>query len=228
MSRTTRIIIGGIAGIALVAAIVLIAIYVSGGSGEASQPISEATLAPAVDGITFSIVPAESQVRFELDEDLRGQRVTVVGVTDQVAGQIRVDRERPWNTEVGPIRVNMRTMQTDNEFRNRAIRGQILLSAQDEFEFAEFVPTALSGLPETVAVGEPFSFQMAGDLTLRGISQPVTFDVTVTPASETRLEGSAQTTVTRAQFGLNIPSVPGVANVEEDVLIAIDFVALAG
>lgn len=228
MSRTTRIVIGGAALVALVAAVVLIFVYVSGGSGEASQAISEATLAPAAGGITFSIVPEESQVRFELDEDLRGQRVTVVGVTDQVAGQIRVDRERPWNTEVGPIRVNVRTMQTDNEFRNRAIRGQILLSAQDEYEFAEFVPTALSGLPEVVAVGEPFSFEMTGDFTLRGISQPVTFEVTVTPASETRLEGTAQTTVTRTQFGLNIPSVPGVANVEEEVLIAIDFVAVAG
>lgn len=227
MSRNLRIMIGVAAAVVLIAAAALVYVYVSGGSGEASGAISEVTLAPEGSGLTFSIVPEESQVRFELDEDLRGQRVTVVGATNQVSGQIRVDRELPQNTEVGTIRVNVRTMQTDNDFRNRAIRGQILLSAQDEYEFAEFAPAALSGLPERVAVNEPFSFQMTGDLTLRGITQPVTFDVTVTPVSETRLEGSARATVTRAQFSLNIPSVPGVANVEEDVLIAIDFVAVA-
>jgi hypothetical protein len=55
----------------------------------------------------------------------------------------------------------------------------------------------------------------------------VTFDVTVTLASAERLEGNATTTVMRGDYQLSIPSAPGVADVSEEVIISIDFVALA-
>jgi hypothetical protein len=38
--------------------------------------------------------------------------------------------------------------------------------------------------------------------------------------------GTATTSIARAEFNLSIPNVPGVANVEETVLLAIDFVAV--
>ena len=49
----------------------------------------------------------------------------------------------------------------------------------------------------------------------------------VTPVSETRIEGSAHATVLRADYGLQIPNAPGVANVSEEVGLEIDFVATA-
>ena len=119
---------------------------------------------------------------------LRGSPVTVVGVTDQVAGQIAIDPANPAATQLGEIRVNARTLATDNDFRNRAIKNQILDT--NTYEFVTFQPTELVGLPETVTVGQPFSFQVVGDLTIRDVTQPVTFDVTVTPVSETAYRGS--------------------------------------
>jgi polyisoprenoid-binding protein YceI len=224
-------------------------VYVSGGSGtpsqlidaptlaasdptdttepEATQPADGATQSASGNTVLFNIVPEESAVRFEIDEDLRGQRNTVIGRTNQVAGQIEVDFDNPAASRVGTIRINVRTLLTDDEFRNRAIRGQILLSARDEYEFGEFVPTSITGLPDEVTIGEPISFQVMGDLTLRGSTNPVTFDVTVTPVSETQLEGTASTVVDRTLYGMEIPSVPGVANVEEEVELYIDFVATA-
>lgn len=55
----------------------------------------------------------------------------------------------------------------------------------------------------------------------------VTFDVEVHGFSN-RIEGTASSTVSRADFGLVIPSVPIVANVGEEVTLTIDFVALPG
>ncbi|NTV65960.1 MAG: YceI family protein, partial [Oscillochloris sp.] len=46
-----------------------------------------------------------------------------------------------------------------------------------------------------------------------------------TAESNTRLSGSATTTVSRADYGLDIPSVPMVANVSEQVKIEISFMA---
>lgn len=246
MSKTMRLIVGILLGFGIVAVVALAFIWFSGGSGQASAPISAPTL-PAVSeatpaaesaeaapeaaaetsgaAVTFAIVPAESEVRFLLDEDLRGQRITVVGATSEVAGQIRVDFANPSASEVGTIRINMRTLATDNEFRNRAIRGQILRSAEDANEFSDFVPESITGLPETVTIGEAFSFQVTGSFTMLGTARPITFEVSVTPVSETRLEGSARAVINRGDWGLTIPSVPSVANVEEEVELELDFVA---
>ena len=63
-----------------------------------------------------------------------------------------------------------------------------------------------------------------GDLTIRGISNPVTFDVTVDEASADGIEASASATVDRTDWDLNIPSVPFVASVAEEVTLELDLV----
>ncbi len=191
---------------------------------EATEEVAAAS-SGASSPVQYRIVPEESEVRFTLTEDLRGVFTTVIGRTTEVAGDIIVDFGTPANSRVGVIRINARTLATDNEFRNRAIRGEILQSAQDAYEFIEFTPTAVTGLPDALAVGEEITFQITGDLKVRNITAPVTFDVTATAASDERLEGTATAVVTRATYDLQIPNAPGVANVSEDVTVEIDFVA---
>lgn len=278
MSRSARLIVGGIVVVLVLVLVGLVYIWVSGGSATPSSTLvaptlalatqppatsapteevadtaataemtdesaatdeaveataeslasTEATAESASSPVIFSIVSDDSEVRFVLNEILRGAPNTVTGRTDQIAGQIAVDFANPTNSQVGEILINARTLATDNELRNRAIRGQILQSAQDEFEFISFQPSTLEGLPASVTIGEPFEFQVTGDLTIRDVTNPVTFDVTVTPVSETRLEGTATATVQREDYGLTIPNVPGVADVDEAVVLEVDFVAAAG
>jgi polyisoprenoid-binding protein YceI len=195
-----------------------------------NQPTSEAQTAgePAVadqpnDAAIFTIVSQESEVRFILDEVLRGAPTTVVGATNQVSGEIAVDYAQPGNAKVGTILVNARTLATDNDFRNRAIKNEILDTGA--YEFITFTPTQVSGFPENPVLGQAFDFQITGDLTIRDITQEVTFDVHASAQSENRIAGSASAVVTRADYGLEIPSVPGVADVDEEVHLEIDFVA---
>lgn len=193
-----------------------------------NTPIPEPTVeaATALEPVTFNIVSEESQVSFTLEEDLRGVRTTVVGTTNQVAGQIQVDFANPAASRMGAIRINIRSLTTDNDFRNRAIRAEILQSAQAQYEFSDFTPKTISGLPDTIAVGDTITFQVTGDLPLAGVTREVTFDVTLTVASETRLEGVGTTTVLRSDYGLQIPAVPSVANVTDEVALEIQFVAV--
>ncbi|MCA0458310.1 MAG: YceI family protein [Chloroflexi bacterium] len=189
------------------------------------EATAEAAVAVAASGGTlYRIETTGSQVSFTLTEDLRGQPTTVVGTTDQVAGDILVDFTTPANSKLGVIRINARTLSTDQEFRNRAIRSEILESASEDYQFIEFTPTSITGLPDTVVVGSTINFQVVGDLKIRDITQTVTFDVSVT-AGEDKLEGTATTGVTRAQYNLQIPNAPGVANVSDDVTLDIKFVA---
>jgi len=221
--------IGAIIAVVLVGVLVMGAAYIWF-SGESGQP-SRTTAAPALvlqPGDTrslFHITPEESEVRFIIDETLLGNPKTVVGSTNEVAGDLLVDFQNPANSQLGTIRINVRTLETDNEFRTRALRGQILQAERAEFEFAEFTPTALTGLPDMVTIGEPFDFQIGGNLTVHGVTREVTFDATLIPISETHLEGSAQATVRYQDFGMTIPEAPGVANVSNDVQLEIDFAA---
>lgn len=188
-----------------------------------TTPQAGATSAPADAPIIMRIVPAESQVRFVIDEVLNNAPKTVVGTTNQVAGEIAVDPANPTRSRVGVIQVNARTLTTDNEFRNRAIKNRILET--DQYEFISFAPTQLLGLPQSAQIGQSYTFQIVGDLTIRDVTREVTFEVTVTPVSATRLEGSAATTIRYADFGLAIPRVPQVASVADEVRLEIDFVA---
>ena len=173
----------------------------------------------------FRIDNSASTVRFEIDEQLSGLPNHVIGVTDQLAGDIIVDFDQPANSQVGEIRINARTFATDSEIRNRALRSEILESSKPQYEFISFQPTEIRGLPEHVTIGDALTFQVLGSLTIRSISSPVTFDVNATLVSVDELDGSATAHVTRDAFDLTIPSVPNVANVTNEVLLGIDFAA---
>lgn len=190
--------------------------------------MSETAVETVDGGVEFQIVPAESQATFTLEEDLRGTRTTVIGATSEVAGTIMVNLDNPAASAIGAIVINARALETDNSFRNRALRSSILKSAQDAYEFITFEPQALSNFSaESVSVGETLTFDITGSLTIADVTQDLTFNAAVTLESETRISGRATANVLHADYDLVIPEVPSVANVTDDVDLAIHFVAVA-
>ena len=108
-------------------------------------------------------------------------RTTVVGVTNEVGGSILVNLDEPGASSIGAIVINARTLETDNSFRNRALRSSILQSAQDQYEFIVFEPRALSNWSaDSVAVGDTVAFNVTGDLTVVDSTHSVTFAASVT------------------------------------------------
>ena len=198
-------------------------------NGAAKEPAgaSSAATAPVVsdDAVIFEIVPDETEARFAIEQFLHGAGTTVVGTTNQVAGQIAIDPSDPTASKVGVIQVNARTLVTDEDLRNRVIANQILKT--NDHEFVTFTPTKITGLPSQGAVGKSFTFQVAGDLTITDVTKSVTFDATVTPVSETRIEGAAVTTVNYKDFGLLIPDAPVFDTVADEVRLELKFVAKA-
>ncbi|MCP4166066.1 MAG: YceI family protein [Chloroflexi bacterium] len=186
----------------------------------AKQEAEPSSSAPAI----FEIVQEESEARFIIKEVLRGDDKTVIGITDQVSGQIAIDPAKPANSQVGTILVNARTLETDSNFRNRAVKNRILLT--NDFEFVSFEPTEVIGLAESAGIGEPIDFQIAGNLTVTDETHPVVFDVIVTPVSSDRIEGLATVTILYKDFGLFIPDAEAVDTVEDEVTLQLEFVAI--
>ena len=120
-----------------------------------------------------------------------------------------------------------RDLRTDRDLRNRSIRRFILESNKDEYRYITFTPTAIQGLPAHATAGDSFAFQVTGDLKIKDVSKPVTFDVDVKADSEAQISGLAKTTIKRSDFNLSIPSAPGVADVTEEVRLELAFTAKA-
>lgn len=180
----------------------------------------------ASERLLFRISQDESQVTFNIYEELNGAPFTVVGTTNQVAGDVVVDFANPNTSQVGEIVIDLSTLRTDNGNRDNAIRGRILQANQEQYRYGRFVPTDIVGLPTTrVAVGDSITFTITGDLTLVEVTRSVTFEMTLTVESETRLVGRGVTQILYSDFNLRIPSVPFVANVADEVDLFIDFVA---
>ena len=192
----------------------------------APSPAAPAAASPAAatqGQQTYQIRQENSQARFIIDEVLRGSPFTVNGTTNQISGQIVVDPTRPSTAQLGPIRIDARSFATENSQRDRAIQNWVLQTAQ--YPEITFTPKQLMGLPATGNVGETYTFQIVGDLTVHGVTREETFDATLTLESPTQLAGQAQTTIRYADYGINIPQVPIVSGIAETVRLEMDFVA---
>ena len=204
------------------AATVTTAVTTSTPADPGEDPVEEST------AVVYRIEKAESSVRFEIDEILNGSPKRVVGTTSEVAGEMLIDFDDPTASSLGAVVINVRTLETDSSFRDRATRGPILGSARDENEFATFEPTGITGLPDQVTVGDRVSLTVVGDFTLSGVTLPVEFAVEVAVASTERVEVSGTAIVLRSDFGLVIPDVPSVSDVADEITLGIDLVLLAG
>jgi polyisoprenoid-binding protein YceI len=198
---------------------------------QASEPIQaltlaqDATTAVGSSARVFELVAQESEARFVIDEVLQGSPKTVVGTTSQVAGQLAVDPSDLDSAQLGAITIDARSFATDSSQRDRAIQNFIRKTAQNQY--ITFTPTAIVGLPSTTSAGQAVAAQIEGNLTINGVTRPVTFDATIIPQSTERLAGSASSTIRYADWGISIPQVPMVAGVADTARLELDFTAVA-
>jgi len=216
------VIVGGIVG----------AIYIFGAggtkTGAASGTVTVPTLVPTDGATLFTIDGSASKATFTIDEVLFGNPNTVVGETNKVAGQILVNAQDLSKSQLGEIKINVSTLVTDNDLRNRTLQGRILETDTPANQYATFVAKSITGLPESITVGQQVSFKLTGDLTIHQVTKTVTFDAKVTVVSEKQITGTASTSVKYSDFGISIPDVPSVTSVGDTVKLALGFTANAG
>ncbi len=163
----------------------------------------------------------ESKAEFRIGEILRDKPFTAVGTTSTISGDITLfDNALSFST----IRVNARTFKTDSENRDRAIARMILKSEKPENEWITFTVTGISGLPTSASMNRDLPFSMTGNLTIAGVTKPVTFSA-IMNITDTAITGTARTTLKRSDFNLTIPNIPFVASVDDSFPISVTIVA---
>lgn len=189
----------------------------------AVEPTAIPAALPASGGKWFKLQPAETVASFSLTEVLYGTQKTVIGTTGEVQGGLVVDFVDPSQSVLEPIEIGAGSFVTDSGRRDGAIRRFILDAAN--YPLIRFVPQEIAGLPDSVKFGDKLTLSVLGELTITDITRPETFALVVLVASEQRLEGSATATVKRSNYGLRIPSLPFLADVADEVVLEIRFVA---
>ena len=118
--------------------------------------------------------------------------------------------------------VDLSTLQSDSGRRDRAIRERWLESSK--YPLATFVATGVENLPPDADFGKDVAFQVAGDMTIRDITQPLTWDMTAKLDGET-LTGNASTFLYMSDFGFDAPDIAGILKVTDGVTVTVQFTA---
>lgn len=229
MNRTLSIMLIIVAAVAVIGVGVFLYLTrdIAAPSAEISASVQAVEVAADNAAAVFQIEPAGTTAEYNIYELLNGEDKTVVGTTNQVAGEIALNLSDLTLSQIGELRINARTFATDNSRRDNAVARFVLQSEAAANEFIVFQPTQISGLAGSASVGDTVQFSVTGDLTIVGVTQSVTFDVTATLNSADQLTGRAETTISRADFNLRVPDVPFVANVADDVTLKLIFTASA-
>lgn len=172
---------------------------------------------------TFSIVPEESMLTYTVTQVLLsegGRTEQIVGRTHQLAGQFALNYDDPRNSGFGSITANLNTLTSGHRERDEALRSNWLEFAR--FPLAYFLVKEVRNFPSDFQPAKPLDFQLVGDLTLKGVTRPATWDTTAALYLD-RLKGTATTHIHLADFGIPLPVVPGVIEVRDGITVTLEY-----
>ncbi len=170
---------------------------------------------------TYALDPTHSRIGFVA----RHAMVTKVrGSFDEFEGSGNFDSEHPEHSQL-QLTIQAASIDTRNEDRDAHLRSNDFFD-METYPTITFVSTAVE------AVGDD-GYRVTGDLTIKGVTKPVTvdFDYTgtaVDPFGNHRLGFEGRTTVNRKDWGVNWNAVleAGGVLVSDKVILELDVSAI--
>lgn len=169
----------------------------------------------------FVVVPGDSSAKYVVEETLSGLPATAVGVTTDVTGEIYLTADGLYDGAESKFMVDLSTLKTDESRRDNFVRDNVLQTRQ--FQFAEFVIESVDGFPAGYVEGDEASLTLAGTMTIRDVSLPMTFTVLARQAADT-LTATADTQFLMSDFGIDPPQVT-IAKAKDGVVLQVVLIA---
>lgn len=168
--------------------------------------------APANGAASSWVATADSTVGYRVTEVLFGVDTEGVGRTNQVDGSLTIAGTTLATTD---FTVDVATIESDDSRRDGQFRGRIM--SADEFPTATFTLTAPVELGTEPIEGAAVEVSASGDLTLRGVTNPVTFDLTAR-VENSRIGVLGAIPVVFADYGIANPSTGGITTEDNGLL----------
>jgi polyisoprenoid-binding protein YceI len=144
-----------------------------------------------------------------------------VGTTANISGSISLNPDGAVTADQSTITVDLTSLARDEFMRDNSIKRNTLQISQ--FPAAIFVANQVQGLSSLPTSGQA-TFQLLGDLTIDGVTQPATRQVSATFDSGT-VSGTAITPIQLTDFGMTPPRVGPVLSIKNVVTLQVDFLA---
>ncbi len=181
-----------------------------------TDTLPAATSAPAtvsVDGVWN--ITDESELGYRVSEVLGGIDTEGAGRTNQVTGTLTLDTLDGAQVTAAEFTVQMATVTSDSTRRDGQFRNRIM--STDEFPTSTFVLTSPIDFGAVPVEGEQITATATGDLTLRGVTRSVTFEVTAQWNGD-RIGVLGSIPVLFSDYEIPDPS-NGIATVKDDGLL---------
>ena len=190
----------------------------AGGASSATAPTGNA------DAITLLIDPSSSTASYHAHEQLVGRTLPseAVGTTSAVSGSLVMRPDGSIAADQSSISVDLGKLQSDESRRDNFIKRSTLQTSR--YPMATFVPREVQGLGSPLPTSGSATFQLMGDLTVHGVTKPVTWQVAA-QFGETALSGDATTTVNITDFGMTPPKAGPVLSIEDGLTLELAFTA---
>ena len=193
---------------------------------EATPPPVEEQVAGAAGTRTFQLVPEQSSMQYFVEEEFFGQAVpfvTAIGKTSALNGSVALQFDgNAVQIESGAFEADISTLTSDRPRRDQAIRDRWLQSSR--YPIATFVAGEALNVPADADYGQDIAFQVSGDMTIREVTNPLTWDMTASIDGDT-LAGTATTFFYMKDYGFDPPDIAGILRVTDGVTVTVDFVA---
>ncbi|MBV8720040.1 MAG: YceI family protein [Chloroflexi bacterium] len=213
----------------LLAVAALVASCSGPANGQSTDPpTAAATVAPTpvvpAGGTTLVVDASATHASYHAHEQLVGRNLPsdAVGTSSAVSGTIVLNADGSIDSAQSQIGVDLSQLTSDESRRDNFIKGNTLQTSR--FPMATFTPLDASGLPTPLPQSGQATFQLIGDLTVHGVSRPVTWQVTAQfdPASVT---GDATTDVNISDFGMTPPKAGPVLSIQDGLTLELAFKA---
>jgi polyisoprenoid-binding protein YceI len=168
--------------------------------------------------------PSASQASYKAREVLVGKTLPseAVGTAPGVSGSLLLGADGSVAADQSTITVDLTKLKSDEGRRDNFVRSDTLQTSR--FPTATFVARETQGLTMPLPTSGEATFQLLGDLTVHGVTRPVTWQVTAQFA-DTTVSGSATTNVKITDFGMTPPKAGPVLSIEDALGLELVFSA---
>ncbi|MFN2601872.1 MAG: YceI family protein [Gemmatimonadaceae bacterium] len=183
---------------------------------------SSNTAAAALAGLHLTVAPSGNEARYRIREQLVRMDLPndAIGKTTEIAGGIGIGADGKIIPAESKFVVGVGSLKSDRDMRDGYVRRRVLQG--DQFPTVEFHPTEFRGLPKTLPTSGAHTFDVIGNLTVKGVTKPTTWHVTAEQKNG-QVTGNASTLFTFSDFNIDQPRVPVLLSVQDTIRLEYDF-----
>src|SRR6185503_19306369 len=162
---------------------------------KAKTPAKNVAAATPAAPIRFIIGPAGNEARYRVREQLMGANLPndAIGATRTITGSIVAYADGRIVKDSSKIVIHLDSLKSDKDRRDGFLRRRTLET--EKFPTVELIPKEIRGFSGKLPASGTATFQLLGDLVLKGVAHPTVWNVTAR-AEGNDVAGSATTAFT--------------------------------